>query len=59
MGNVIKVACKWFLNGLKTKWVENASQFNEDFIKSHNKGSDERYLFEVDVQYPKKLRLSQ
>ena len=55
MGNVIKVACKWFLNGLRTKCVENASQFNEDFIKSHNKVSDERYFFEVDVQYPKKL----
>ena len=40
---------------MKTKWVEDTSQFNEDFIKSHNEGSDERYFFEVDVQYPEKL----
>ena len=26
-------------------------QFNEDFIKSYNEESDERYFLEVDVQY--------
>ena len=30
-------------------------RFNEDFIKNYNKESDERYLLEVDVQYPEKL----
>ena len=34
--------------------IEETSQFNEDFIKSYNKESDEGYFLEVDVQYPKK-----
>ena len=33
------------------KWVEDTSQFNEDFIKRCN---DEGYFLEVDVQYPEK-----
>ena len=37
------------------KWIEETSQFNEDFIKNYNKESDEGYFLEVDVQYPKKL----
>ena len=32
--------------------TEDTSQFNEDFIKSYTEESDERYFFEVDVQYP-------
>ena len=32
------------------EWVENTSQFNEDFIES-----DKEYVFEVDVQYSEKL----
>ena len=35
--------------------VENTSQFNEDFIKSYKKESDEGYFFEVDVQFSEKL----
>ena len=38
------------------KWVENISEFNEDFRKSYINESDEGYFFEVDVQYPKKLQ---
>ena len=37
------------------EWVQDTSQFNEDFIKSHNEESDEGYFIEVDVQYPEKL----
>ena len=37
------------------EWVEDTSQFNEDFIKSYNEESDEEYFFEVDVQYSEKL----
>ena len=37
------------------KWVEETSQFNEDFIKSNIEDSTEGYFFEVDVQHPKKL----
>ena len=34
------------------KWLENISEFDESFIKSYNEESDERYFFEVDIQYP-------
>ena len=36
-------------------WVENTSQFNEDFIINDSEGSNEGYFFEVDVEYPQKL----
>ena len=41
------------VNGFK--WVENISEFNEDFIKSYHNESDERYFLEANVQYPEKL----
>ena len=44
---------KLFVNNFE--WIEEASQFNEDFIKNYNDGSDEGYFLEVDVEYPKKL----
>ena len=34
------------------QWIEDTSQFNEDFMKSCNEESDQRYFLEVDVQYP-------
>ena len=37
------------------EWIEDTSQFNEDFIKSYNEKSGEGYFFEVDVQYPPKI----
>ena len=37
------------------EWIEDTSQFNEDFIKNYNEESDEGYFFEVDVQYLEKL----
>ena len=30
------------------------SNFNEDFIKNYNENSDKGYIFEVNVEYPKK-----
>ena len=33
------------------KWVEDISEFNEDFTKSHDDKSDEGYFLEVNVQY--------
>ena len=30
-------------------------QFNEDFIKNYDEESDEGYILEVDVEYPKSL----
>ena len=35
--------------------VEDLSEFIEDFIKSYNKKCNERYIFEVDTQYPDNL----
>ena len=31
-------------------WIEDTSQFNEDFIKNYDEESDEEYFLEVDVQ---------
>ena len=41
------------------KRVEEISEFNEDFIKSYNDESDERYLLDSDVHplYLKKWNL--
>ena len=39
----------------KFKWIEDTSQFNEDFIKSYNEESDEGYFLEADAQYPEEL----
>ena len=36
-------------------WVEDTSQFNEDFIKNYTEESDEGYFFEVNVQYPENV----
>ena len=35
--------------------IKDTSQFNEDFIKSCNEESDERYFLDVDAQYLEKL----
>ena len=37
------------------EWIQDTSQFNEDFIKNDNEKSDEGYFVEVDAQYPEKL----
>ena len=37
------------------QWIEESSQFKEDFIKSWNKQSNEGYFLEVDVQYLEKV----
>ena len=47
------VSQKLPVNGFK--WVENTSQFDEDFIESYDEESDEEYFLKVDVQYPEKL----
>ena len=36
----------------KVKWIEETSQFNEDFIKIYNEDSKTRYFIEADVPYP-------
>ena len=41
------------------KWIGkgDVSKFNEAFIKNYDENSDKGYIFEVDVQYPKTIRL--
>ena len=41
------------VNGFE--WVEELSQFNEDFIKNYDEDSNKGYFLEVDVEYPKKI----
>ena len=36
-------------------WIEDTSQFNEDFMKNYNEECDEACFLEVNVQYPEKL----
>ena len=44
---------KLLVNG--SEWVEELSQFNEDFTTNYDENSNEGYFLEVDVEYPKKL----
>ena len=37
------------------EWIEDTSQFQEDFKKSYKEKSDRGYFPEIDVQYPEKL----
>ena len=39
----------------KFEWIEDTSQFNEDFIKNYNEDSDEGYFLELDLQCPEKF----
>ena len=36
-------------------WVEELSQFNEDFIKNYDEDSNKEYFLEVDVHIQKTL----
>ena len=38
------------------EWVEDTSQFEEDFIKNYNEESEWRYFLEADMQYPDNLK---
>ena len=41
------------VNGFE--WVEELSQFKEDFIKNYDEESNKGYFLEVDIEYPKIL----
>ena len=44
---------KLLVNGFN--WVEDLSEFNQDFIKSYNEKINEGYFLEADIQYPGEL----
>ena len=35
-----------------SKWENDLSSFNEDFIKNYNENSDIGYFLQVDIEYP-------
>ena len=37
------------------EWIEDSSQFNEEFLNNYNKESDKGYFLESDVQYIENL----
>ena len=39
----------------KFEWIEDISQFNENFIRNYNKENDGGYFLKVDAQYLEKL----
>ena len=41
------------VNGFE--WVDDLSQFKEDFIKNYDENSDKEYIIEVNVEYPKNV----
>ena len=44
-----EISQKLSVNGLK--WVEDLSEFNEDFIQSYKEKINEGYFLEIDVQF--------
>ena len=36
---------------------KSLSKFNDSFIKNYDENSDKVYILEVDVKYPKNLRM--
>ena len=50
VNNLYGLAMSQKLSLNEFRFVENISEFDESFIKSYNKESDERYLLEVDIQ---------
>ena len=38
-------------------WVEELSQFKEDFMKNHDENSNKGYFLEVDGEYSKNFSL--
>ena len=49
-GQCLKNGMQMVLN-VKT----NKLKFNEDFIKNYDEDSDERYIFEINVEYPTEI----
>ena len=49
MGNVSKIACRWFY------MEKNILKFNEGFIKIYDEDSDKGYILEVNSSYLKNV----
>ena len=54
VNNLYRWAISENFPGNNVEWIEDISQFNDDFI-NYNEESDEGYFLEVDVQYLEKL----
>ena len=39
------------------KWINDVTEIDEEFIKNYDEDSDNGYILEVDVKYPKKLHI--
>ena len=50
----LAVSKKLSVNGFK--WVENTSQFSQDFIENYHEDSNEGCSFEIHVQYPERTK---
>ena len=37
------------------EWINELSEFNENFIKNYDENGDVGYFLEVDIEYPKKI----
>ena len=37
------------------EWIDDLSNYNEDFINHYDENSDKVYIFEVDIEHPKIL----
>ena len=44
-----------YRQGMSQKLVKKLYKFDEDFIKNSNETSSKGYIFEVDVEYPKRF----
>ena len=53
--------CGWAMSQKLTvyglEWVNDLSEFNEDFITNYDENGDVAYFLEVDVEYPKNLHM--
>ena len=37
-------------------WAKTWSKIDKDFVKNYDEDSDKRYIFDVDIEYPRKLQ---
>ena len=55
VNNLYRSAMSQKLPAINFEWIEDTSQFHEDFIKNNNEEIDNGYFLAASVQYPEKL----